>query len=397
MSASHYLPGTVLGSRWRIERFIAQGGVASVYEAAQKNGLHVAIKRLHPRHLENETVRARFVREAQLANRISHPAVTRVLDEGEDEARCPFLVLEWISGVTLEEERTQRGGTIAWECVAAIGFELLSILEVAHKEGVIHRDLKPANMMRDTSGRLRVLDFGLGRLLEDECANDGLTSVDAVLGTVGFMSPEQARGLWNLVDERSDLWSVGATLWKLATGLDVHEGDTKQSQLATAATTPVAKLHARAPKLTPNQIAFFERALAYAQRDRFQHASDMQNALEVLARSTKPETTMLSSRPRVSGLAVVVVLAAGATLATAVHFARRPVIEKDVLPSPPASSNVALETASLPTPSVAPLPSATAPRPSSVGKSPARPASKATPSATTSSTSPAVNPLDRRN
>ena len=326
--------GTLLGGKWELIATVASGGLATVYQARHRNGLRVAVKRLHPRYLHDAHIVGRFAREASLANRVPHPSIVRVLDDGIDDHGCPFLVLEWAAGTSVEDARLSSGGTLPWCEVVNLGDQLLTALASAHEARVVHRDIKPANLVVDGMLRLRLLDFGLSRAFEDESAGDALTSVDTVLGTVGFMAPEQAGGRWDLVDERSDLWSAAATLWKLATGQDVHEGETKLSRLAVAAVVPVNNLAARRTGLPADVLAFFDRALAFGQRDRFQTAEDMRRALLALAPPAVNAATAPPLRMRTPWLALAAFVTAAAAFALGyvVHTSAPAVV------APPATS-----------------------------------------------------------
>jgi serine/threonine-protein kinase len=286
--------GETVGGKWTLESLIGVGGVAAVYAARHKNGNRVAIKILHERFHREKTIRQRFLREARIANQVDHPAVVRFQDDGLTDDDAPFLVTELLSGKNLEDARQAEGGTLPLEEVKRIGSLVLSVLEIAHAAGVVHRDLKPANLFRKDDGTLYVLDFGLARALED--TDDGgsnasaLTSADSLLGTVGYMAPEQAQGRWDLVGPQTDLFAVGATLLKLATGLDIHESQTAQGRLVLAATKPVQRTRERAPNIPQDFADAMDKSLAFSQKDRFSSARIFRHAL----------TGTLSSRGSIS-------------------------------------------------------------------------------------------------
>ncbi len=290
--------GQTVGAKWTLESLIGVGGVAAVYAARHKNGNRVAIKILHERFHREKTIRQRFLREARIANQVDHPSVVRFHDDGLTDDDAPFLVTELLSGKNLEDARQAEGGTLPLEEVKRIGSLVLSVLEIAHAAGVVHRDLKPANLFRKDDGTLYVLDFGLARALEDTDENGGsnasaLTSADSLLGTVGYMAPEQAQGRWDLVGPQTDLFAVGATLLKLATGLDIHESQTAQGRLVLAATKPVQKVRERerGRELVPQDFAdALDKSLAFSQKDRFSSARVFRHAL----------TGTLSSRGSIS-------------------------------------------------------------------------------------------------
>jgi len=256
---------------------LGEGGTGTVFVAHDTSGGRVAVKVLHRRLLDHPALVTRFRREGPLANRVGHVDIVRVLGDGVTDDGCPFLVTELLEGETLEQERTRLGGAIPLPAVIDLGRRLCAVVQAAHDKGVLHRDLKPQNLFRTRSGELKVLDFGLG--CEAEPKEPGVTSLDSVLGTVGFMAPEQAQGRWDLVDEQTDVWAIGATLLKLATGLDAHDGATPQQRLALAATAPVLRLAERAPWLPPRVSSALDRAMAFSRAERFASARLFADAL----------------------------------------------------------------------------------------------------------------------
>ena len=155
--------GAVLSGKWTLEALLGEGGMGAVYRARHDNGSRVAIKILHSRLAGDEALVARFRREARVANRVDHPGVARVFDDGVTDDGAPFLVTELVDGPTLEEERVEAGGRLPIDEVVAIGLEVLDVLAAAHERGVVHRDLKPRNLARDRDGRIKLLDFGVAR------------------------------------------------------------------------------------------------------------------------------------------------------------------------------------------------------------------------------------------
>lgn len=293
--------GQTLEGKWTLEALLGVGGMAAVFRARHKNGNRVAIKILHERFHREKSIRQRFLREARIANQVEHPAVVRFYDDGTTDDGAPFLVTELLSGQNLEDVREAAGGTLPFDEVVRIGDLVLSVLEIAHAAGVVHRDLKPANLFRAKNGDIFVLDFGLARAFEDEeNAGSALTSADSLLGTVGFMAPEQAQGRWDLVGPSTDLFAVGATLLKLATGLDIHEGRTAQERIVLAATRPVAPTKARTTTVPDELCTAFDRALAFAPKDRFASARKFREALTGVAPTDPSIPTGPAPAPRVS-------------------------------------------------------------------------------------------------
>src|SRR5262249_25617187 len=154
-------------------------------------------------------VRARFVREAYFANKIDHPGVVRVLEDGEDEDGLPYIAMELLDGETLEARLARKGGKLSVNEVLWAADRTLQVLAAAHKQGIVHPDIKPENLFLTHDRKLKVLDFGIARIADSR----ETTTMGTVLGTLAFMPPEQARGATNEIGVQSDLWSVGATMF----------------------------------------------------------------------------------------------------------------------------------------------------------------------------------------
>src|SRR5580704_5504658 len=221
--------GSTLRGKWRLDALLGIGGMAAVYAGTHRNGMRAAVKVLHPEMMINAEVRTRFLREGYVANSIDHQAAVKVLDDDVAEDGSLFLVTELLDGETLEDRRIRLGGQMSEDDVLAVTDQLLDVLIAAHANGVVHRDLKPENVFTTRTGVVKVLDFGIARLRELSTASTA-TKSGASMGTPAFMPPEQARGLWEEVDGRSDLWAVGATMFNLLTGRVVHEGRTPNEQ-----------------------------------------------------------------------------------------------------------------------------------------------------------------------
>jgi serine/threonine-protein kinase len=282
--------GSVIRHKFRLDRLLGIGGTASVYEATHRNGSQVALKVLHPEYARFEGVRTRFLREGYMANLVAHPGVVRVIDDDDDdEGRTVFLVLELLSGETLEERAKRLGGRLpVGEALVLAGW-LLEVLVAAHEKGIVHRDIKPANLFLTTGGELKVLDFGIARLLD----GSGATRSGEVLGTPAFMSPEQANGRVREVDGRSDVWSAAAVVFTLLTGSHVHGGATASEQLIYAGTQEARRIESIAPWISRDIALVVNRAMAFNKESRWPSAGDMRDAL----RSTSTFAAIQSSTP----------------------------------------------------------------------------------------------------
>jgi serine/threonine-protein kinase len=212
--------GFFLGG-YRLLRPLGEGGMGKVYLAENDQREQFAIKVLPPRKaLEDENALARFRREMELSRRCSHPNLARTLDVGS-EGDVHFMVMEYIPGESLYDlVKSQRVGPLRVPDAARVFLKLLDGLDAAHHARLVHRDIKPSNVMITPDGDVKLLDLGLARALDDE---KGLTRVNTVLGTLDYASPEQLRDATK-ADQRSDLYSVGCTLYFAMAGRAPFEG-----------------------------------------------------------------------------------------------------------------------------------------------------------------------------
>ena len=288
--------GSTLRGKWRLDRIVGVGGMATVYEATHRNGSRVAVKMLHPTLSAQPSLCERFLREGYVANRVAHPGVPRVLDDDLDESDgSAFLVMELIDGVTLDERaKSCRPGD---DEILRVARDVLQILSAAHKKGVIHRDLKPDNMLIDKAGRVRVLDFGIACLLEPDDDARAATTTGAAFGTPGFISPEQALGRRDLVGPTTDIYGLGATLFTLASGEFVHASEHPQELVVLAATKRARAVRSCAPQLSRDVAALIDKALQYAPHRRFATADLMLQEVERLEEKRRLARESATSRP----------------------------------------------------------------------------------------------------
>ncbi len=271
--------GTVLKQKWHLDQLLGVGGMAAVYAATHRNKKRVAIKMLHAELSLDEAIRMRFRREGYIANSVGQRGAVAVDYDDVSDDGLAFLVMELLDGETIEQRRLRKGRVLSPHEALSVVDQLLETLVFAHAAGIVHRDLKPENMFLTRDGIVKVLDFGIARVRE--LSTPQTTLAGSAIGTPAFMSPEQARGRWQDVDGRSDLWSVGATLYTLLTGKFVHSGESAHETLALAATRPARSLAERRPDLHPSLIALVDKALSYDKSARFPEAAAMQHALRV--------------------------------------------------------------------------------------------------------------------
>ncbi len=271
--------GQTLGGKWRLDKLLGVGGMAAVYEATHKNNLkNVAVKVLHAELQRNEGVRTRFLREGYVANKVKHPGAVAAIDDGIDDEGAVFLVMELLSGQSLAQRVDSQGGKLPPREVLVVAEGILDVLAAAHAQNVVHRDLKPDNIFLTADGGVKVLDFGVARVLEN--TGEAKTRTGIVMGTPEYMPPEQARGRSEHIDGRTDLWAVGAMMYRLIAGRYVHIADTQNEVLLLAMTEPPKSITEAVPTINPKVAAVIDRALAYEPADRFPDAEAMRAAVK---------------------------------------------------------------------------------------------------------------------
>jgi eukaryotic-like serine/threonine-protein kinase len=269
----------VLPDRYAEPRLIGHGGMGEIYLARDRElGRQVAIKLLDERFAGDESLRRRFQREALTAARLSgQPHVVTIFDVGEWRGR-PFIVMEYLPGGTLadraRERPVDRGHALAWLAQAA------AALDAAHAEGIVHRDVKPQNLLFDGRGDLQVVDFGIARAIDD--TTGGMTATGTILGTAGYLSPEQARG--EPTSPASDRYGLAVVAYELLTGGRPFEGGSATAEAAAHIHHPVPPASERGVGLPRRVDAVFERGLAKRPEDRYGSAADFVAALSAALR-----------------------------------------------------------------------------------------------------------------
>jgi Tol biopolymer transport system component/predicted Ser/Thr protein kinase len=301
--------GTQLG-HYRIERLLGTGGMGEVYLADDaKLGRRVALKVLSSTLANDPDRRERFEREARAAAALNHPNIVTI-HSVETIDGVPFITLELVDGETLADLIPPGG--LPLDRVLTLGIPLADAVGAAHQRGITHRDLKPANVMVTSDGRLKVLDFGLAKVKEEaQFATEAgmptaaLTGEGRIVGTVAYMSPEQAEG--KAIDQRSDVFSLGIILYEMATGKRPFEGDTHISTLSSIikdTPTPIADVR---PGLPRELSKIINRCLAKDLEDRYQSAKDLRNDLRALKNElTSGDVVPISSASGVHSAPVAV-------------------------------------------------------------------------------------------
>jgi eukaryotic-like serine/threonine-protein kinase len=303
-----------LGSlgNFHVVRVVGRGGMGMVFHATdtclQRD---VAIKVLDPELSKDELAVTRFCREARAAASISHENVVAVHQvERDEDKNLPFLVMELISGESLEK-KLERDGRLSLKEIVSIGMQAASGLAAAHATGLIHRDIKPGNILLEKSGqRVKLTDFGLARAAEDV----RLTRSGLVAGTPLYMSPEQATG--EEVDGRSDLFSLGVVLYELAAGEPPFNGKTPLAVLKRVTEEQPVPLRQRNPDLPEWFVHIVDRLLAKKPADRFQSAREVADTLEHFWVLLKSSETLICPKKKAANFWKAIALGTAAGLLT---------------------------------------------------------------------------------
>jgi serine/threonine-protein kinase len=261
--------------KYMLDALIGVGAMAAVYRATHRNGSVVAVKMLHTELVGDDSLHARFLREGYIANQVTHPGLVKVLDDDVDDDGATFLVMELLTGRTLEDEREALGGRIEPVRLLLIVRELLDVLAVVHAAGIVHRDIKPENIFLTSEGAVKLLDLGVARL-----GPSAATAAGMAIGSPAYMSPEQAMGENARLDARSDLYAVGAILFTLLTGHRVHEGANAFERMRLAATTPARSMVEVWPDAKGALRNLVDVALRFDRTQRWSSAAEMGRALD---------------------------------------------------------------------------------------------------------------------
>jgi serine/threonine-protein kinase len=270
--------GQILKGKWVIERLIAVGGMSAVYGATHRNGRRAAIKVLQTSYALDPEVRRRFLREGYVANKIDHPGAVAILDDDIAGDGAPFLVMELLEGESLSAWLSRVGGTLPVPEVLAVAEQLLEVLQVAHDNGIIHRDIKPGNVFVTKTGHAKLLDFGLARI-RDGVLSLVPTAAGIVMGTAGYMAPEQARGAPDEIDVRTDLFAVGALVFRALAGAVVNRRATPFDTMIAAMRDHAPPFATVFPGAGPLLAQAMDRALAFDKQARWQTARAMGDAV----------------------------------------------------------------------------------------------------------------------
>lgn len=266
--------------KWTLDKLLDVGGMASVYAGTHRNGNRVAIKVMHKQYADMPEAKERFLREGYVANKVGHPNAVTVLDDDELDDGTPFIVMELLIGMSLES-RLKAMGALSPAETLYIADQVLDVLASAHDNGIIHRDIKPANLFLLNDAVVKVLDFGLARVLEAP-GGMSMTRTGTVIGTTSYMSPEQARGKREMIDHRTDIFAVGALMFRALANRNLNNAATHMDRLLAAMTDPAPSLGKVLPDMPPDMVTLVDKALAFQKADRWPDARAMQSELRAV-------------------------------------------------------------------------------------------------------------------
>ena len=272
---------------YRILGKLGEGGMGIVYRAHDRvHDRTVALKLLHPQLREDKERRARFVREADAISRLQHPGIAALYEHGEvhlPEGSTLYIAMEFAPGRDLSARMLHEDFDEA--AIVSVGRQIASALVVAHGQGVVHRDLKPANVVLNRDGQIKILDFGLAKLINEPVKRENPehfeTQIGMVVGTAPYSAPEQLRGA--RTDPRGDLFSLGVILFQLATGRVPFPGASTAEMLERVHREPAPPLNTLVPHYGDATTAIVDRLLAADPEDRFPSAVELVAAFEAVA------------------------------------------------------------------------------------------------------------------
>src|SRR6478752_494878 len=288
-------------SHYRVESLIGVGGMGEVYLARDERlGREVALKFLPEQLTADKIQLSRFKSEARVASALNHPNILTVYEIGVEGNRH-FIATEFIKGVTLRASLAH--GRMNVHDALDIAVQVASALSAAHEAGVVHRDIKPENIMLRPDGYVKVLDFGIAKLTEQNPASDDYrvettallqTRPGLVLGTANYMSPEQARG--QKVDARSDIWSLGVVLYEMVAGSPPFRGETPSDCIAAILTAEPAPVSSISPDLPTKRESILQNALRKNTDERYQTIKEMLTELRILKAKREAEGSLTQTR-----------------------------------------------------------------------------------------------------
>lgn len=278
---------------YEIKSLLGEGGMGNVYLAEHTQlGRKVAIKSLHQQLVKHEGIRSRFKKEAETMARFQHPKIVALIDYSEEDDGL-YLIMEYIDGSPLDEYIKKKSGPIPESKAVPMMEQILDAFAYAHANGVVHRDIKPSNIIITKNDEIKILDFGIAKVLSE--AGNKLTKTGTQMGTVFYMSPEQVQG--KDIDIRSDIYSLGVTFFQMLTGASPYDNLTTEFEIYSKI---VSEQLPRASQIYPGVPAYLDNIILKAteknKEDRFQTCEEFASALSqkknvIVSAPTAPKTS----------------------------------------------------------------------------------------------------------
>ena len=280
---------------YEIKKLLGEGGMGNVYLAEHTQlGRKVAIKSLHQQLVKNDGLRMRFKNEAATMAHLQHPKIVALYDYVEEEDGL-FLVMEYVEGLPLDEYIREKSGPIPSETAVPMMIQILEAFSYAHNKGIVHRDIKPSNILITDNGEIKILDFGIAKMMSE--AGNKLTKTGTQMGTVFYMSPEQVQG--KEVDLRSDIYSLGVTFYQMLTGISPYDGLTTEyevySKIVTEPLPTASYIYPGVPDYLDKVIL---KATAKNKEDRFQTCEEFS---KTLSKGDFQDTVVKNTNQTISG------------------------------------------------------------------------------------------------
>jgi tRNA A-37 threonylcarbamoyl transferase component Bud32 len=290
--AARALLGSAILGIYELTDIVGKGGMSIVYKARHKMTDQVVALKILPAELAvHADIKARFIEEAKALAKLEHPNIVRLYNFGEENGRF-VLAMQYVEGSTFEQ-RIFSAGRLDWRDATAVACQVLAALDFAHARGIVHRDIKPSNVLVRDDASAMVMDFGIAKMAEGSAR---LTATGQTMGTVRYMSPEQVRG--HVLDHRSDLYSVGATLYEAVVGDTPFDGATHFEIMMKHLNEAVPSPRQHIVDIPPALDAAIRRALSKSAADRYQNAAQFLEALEAVL--TAAGVAVPPRRPRVA-------------------------------------------------------------------------------------------------
>jgi predicted Ser/Thr protein kinase len=322
--------GSVIAGRYEVQSPLGKGGMGMVYKAFDRELEEtVAIKVLRAEFANTGEMAKRFRHEVKQARKVSHRNVCRIHDYGDDSG-VRFISMEYVEGTDIKQLAREKGGYLEADEAFDVAIQSADGLQAIHDVGIIHRDLKTSNIMRDKTGRVRLMDFGIAKIGGGDRSSGpgGLTSTGQIMGTPEYMSPEQCLG--DKIDHRSDVYALGIAVYEIFSGTVPFRGDTPVATLFKHIQDPVPFEGPAAARIPLSAVPVLRKALAKNKDERYATAAEMAEALRKARQLARSGEVPADAAPT-GGHPVIVPIAGGGAEVTPTPSERRRVTRLDIV------------------------------------------------------------------